>query len=123
MGEIVLPTALYGDSNTMKVQQTHKALKRKCDEISKDNEVLASRLVNLKYLIYKADMQRRRLQERLELHGVDYHTAAAVAAAQEIATCEKEEAELPPIPAKSGPKNNRRKTTEMAHPSNAMLNS
>ena len=31
----------------------------------------------------------RRLQERLEMHGVDYHTAAAVAAAQELSACEK----------------------------------
>jgi len=52
-----------------------KTLKARCDEISKDNDALSSRLIRLKLLICKAENQSRNLQERLEKHGVDYHAA------------------------------------------------
>jgi hypothetical protein len=42
--------------------------------------------INVTHFVFFYD---RRLQERLEMHGVDYHTAAAVAAAQELSACEK----------------------------------
>ncbi|XP_046438892.1 uncharacterized protein LOC124190305 isoform X2 [Daphnia pulex] len=62
-------------------QQLQKILKGRCEEISKDNDALSSRLINLKLLIYKSENQCKKLKDRLEYHGVDYHTAAAAAAA------------------------------------------
>ncbi|KAK4020091.1 Uncharacterized protein APZ42_021362 [Daphnia magna] len=61
-------------------RQLHKILKRRCEEISKDNDALSSRLINLKLLIYKSENQCRKLKDRLEYHGVDYHAAAIAAA-------------------------------------------
>nr|CAH0104104.1 unnamed protein product [Daphnia galeata] len=60
-------------------QQLQKILKARCEEISKDNDALSSRLINLKLLIYKSENQCKKLKDRLEYHGVDYHTAAAAA--------------------------------------------
>jgi len=50
-------------------------MKARCEQISKDNDALSSRLINLKLLICKAENQNRNLQERLEKHGIDYHAA------------------------------------------------
>ncbi|EFX88982.1 hypothetical protein DAPPUDRAFT_310960 [Daphnia pulex] len=60
-------------------QQLQKILKGRCEEISKDNDALSSRLINLKLLIYKSENQCKKLKDRLEYHGVDYHKAAAAA--------------------------------------------
>jgi len=62
-------------------QQLHKILQNRCLEISKDNDALSSRLISLKLLVYKAGNQCRKMQDRLDYHGIDYHAAAVASAA------------------------------------------
>lgn len=71
-------------SNSKKnYKQLHRILKSKCEDISKENEALNSRLLNIKLLIYKAESQCRKVQNRLECHGVDYQAAAIAASIAE----------------------------------------